>query len=47
MPDEFVSGCWSAFSETIWTYDNDGTSSGKDAQMFREFGLDHLLGTSL
>ncbi|KAJ7871333.1 hypothetical protein B0H13DRAFT_2012715 [Mycena leptocephala] len=43
MPDEFVSGCWSAFSETIWTYDNDGTSSGKDAQMFREFGLDHLL----
>ncbi|KAJ7602958.1 hypothetical protein DFH06DRAFT_1257773 [Mycena polygramma] len=43
MPDEFVSGCWSAFSQTIWTHEEDGSSSGKDAKMFREFGLDHLL----
>ncbi|KAJ7870361.1 hypothetical protein B0H13DRAFT_1046414, partial [Mycena leptocephala] len=43
MPDEFVSGCWTAFSQTIWTYDADGASSGNDARMFREFGLDHLL----
>jgi hypothetical protein len=47
LPDQFVSGCWSAFSETIWTYNEDGSSSGKDAQMFREFGLDHLLGICL
>ncbi|KAJ7921546.1 hypothetical protein B0H13DRAFT_2415239, partial [Mycena leptocephala] len=43
MPDEFVSGCWAAFSETIWDYNEDGTSAGKDAEMFREFGFDHLL----
>ncbi|KAJ7176233.1 hypothetical protein C8R43DRAFT_943027 [Mycena crocata] len=34
MPDEFVSGCWNAFNQTIWTYE-DGTSSGRDAQMFQ------------
>ncbi|KAJ7662582.1 hypothetical protein DFH06DRAFT_987125 [Mycena polygramma] len=43
MPDEFVSGCWTAFSETIWTYNDNGGSAGRDAQMFRDFGLDHLL----
>ncbi|KAJ7353282.1 hypothetical protein DFH08DRAFT_987489 [Mycena albidolilacea] len=43
MPEDFVSGCWSAFSDTIWSYDNDGRSTGRDAQMFRDFGLDHLL----
>ncbi|KAJ7190144.1 hypothetical protein GGX14DRAFT_580107 [Mycena pura] len=43
MPDEFVAGCWSAFSQTIWMYEQDGSSAGKDAKMFREFGLDHLL----
>ncbi|KAJ7877878.1 hypothetical protein B0H13DRAFT_1631479 [Mycena leptocephala] len=43
MPDAFVSGCWEAFSETIWTYEEDGSSAGKDAKMFREFGLDHHL----
>ncbi|KAF8171058.1 hypothetical protein K438DRAFT_1773462 [Mycena galopus ATCC 62051] len=47
MPEEFVSGCWTAFSETIWTYNNDGSSSGNDAQMFREFGLNHLLGIAI
>ncbi|KAJ6562697.1 hypothetical protein DFH09DRAFT_1478636 [Mycena vulgaris] len=43
MPDQFVSGCWAAFNQTIWAYEADGSSSGKDAQMFRDFGLDHLL----
>lgn len=43
MPDEFVSGCWATFSQTIWAYDADGASAGNDAKMFREFGLDHLL----
>ncbi|KAF7372143.1 hypothetical protein MVEN_00073200 [Mycena venus] len=43
MPEDFVSGCWTAFSQTIWTYEKDGSSAGKDAKMFREFGLDHLL----
>ncbi|KAK7049060.1 hypothetical protein R3P38DRAFT_2505145 [Favolaschia claudopus] len=47
MPDEFVAGCWTAFSETIWTYEADGSSSGKDAKMFREFGLDHLLSSRM
>jgi hypothetical protein len=46
MPEDFVSGCWSAFSDTIWSYDNDGRSTGRDAQMFRDFGLDHLLCTT-
>ncbi|KAF7372129.1 hypothetical protein MVEN_00071800 [Mycena venus] len=31
MPEEFVSGCWNAFSDTIWSYDNGG-STGQDAQ---------------
>ncbi|KAJ7788390.1 hypothetical protein B0H13DRAFT_2395046 [Mycena leptocephala] len=35
MPNDFVSGCRAA--------EEDGSSAGKDAQMFREFGLDHLL----
>ncbi|KAJ7874148.1 hypothetical protein B0H14DRAFT_3555524 [Mycena olivaceomarginata] len=43
MPNDFVSGCRAAFSQTIWLYEEDGSSAGKDAQMFREFGLDHLL----
>ncbi|KAJ7884428.1 hypothetical protein B0H13DRAFT_2537394, partial [Mycena leptocephala] len=47
MPDEFVSGCWTAFSNTIWDYNEDETSAGRDAQKFREFGFDHLLCMSL
>jgi hypothetical protein len=43
MPDDFVIGCWSAFSQTIWTYEQDRSSAGKDTKMFRKFGLDHLL----
>ncbi|KAF7378197.1 hypothetical protein MSAN_00244300 [Mycena sanguinolenta] len=43
MSDEFVAGCWEAFSETIWHYNEDETSAGRDAQMFREYGFDHLL----
>ncbi|KAJ6564878.1 hypothetical protein DFH09DRAFT_1475350 [Mycena vulgaris] len=43
MPDQFVTGCWAAFNQTIWAYEAVGSSSGKDAQMFRDFGLDHLL----
>ncbi|KAF8125853.1 hypothetical protein K438DRAFT_1790586 [Mycena galopus ATCC 62051] len=43
MTDEFVAGCWAAFSNTIWKYNEDETSAGRDAQMFREFGFDHLL----
>ncbi|KAK7014291.1 hypothetical protein R3P38DRAFT_3401050 [Favolaschia claudopus] len=27
MPDEFVSGCWTAFQDTIWTYDESGEST--------------------
>ncbi|KAJ7933282.1 hypothetical protein B0H13DRAFT_2306962 [Mycena leptocephala] len=43
MTDEFVAGCWAAFGNTIWDYNEDETSAGRDAQMFREFGFDHLL----
>jgi hypothetical protein len=45
IPEEFVSGCWGAFSDTIWSYDDNGGSTRQDAQKFRDFGLDHLLCT--
>ncbi|KAJ6456990.1 hypothetical protein C8R47DRAFT_1082234 [Mycena vitilis] len=45
LPPEFIDGCWTAFGSLIWTYDEDGKSQGSDAQAFRKYGLDHLLGT--
>ena len=46
MTEEFVAGCWGAFSDTIWSYGDNSSSPGQDAQMFRDFGFDHLLCTT-
>ncbi|KAJ6592961.1 hypothetical protein B0H19DRAFT_1279753 [Mycena capillaripes] len=33
MPDNFVSGCWTAFCNTIWTYNKSGSSNGRDPEI--------------
>ncbi|KAJ7739196.1 hypothetical protein B0H16DRAFT_1891141 [Mycena metata] len=41
MPLDFVDGCWKAFANLIWEYD-DGKTKGADAEAFKKHGLDHL-----
>jgi hypothetical protein len=43
MPINFVDGCWKAFGNLIWEYDENGKTKGADAQAFTKHGLDHLL----
>ncbi|KAF8221009.1 hypothetical protein L208DRAFT_1462549 [Tricholoma matsutake] len=40
MPEHFVEGCWSAFSDVIWCFE-DGQASKWDTEKFKEYGLDH------
>ena len=43
IPDEYVSGCWHAFRQTVWQRDVNGDSVGADAKLFKEYGLQNLL----
>jgi hypothetical protein len=47
LPDEYVRGCWTAFRRTIWQRDINGDSTGADAKLFKEHGLQELLCESL
>ena len=43
IPPKHVQGCWTAFTHTIWQWDVNGDSRGKDAKLFRRYGLQGLL----
>jgi hypothetical protein len=43
LPHEYVHGCWTAFGRTIWQRDANGDSTGADARLFKEHGLQGLL----
>jgi hypothetical protein len=45
LPMDYVDGCWKAFSDLVWSYDEDGKTKGADAEAFRKHGLDNLLGS--
>jgi hypothetical protein len=38
FPDEFVNGCWSAFKETIWSFEEHAHEKAADAKTFYEHG---------
>ncbi|KAJ7444455.1 hypothetical protein FB451DRAFT_75782, partial [Mycena latifolia] len=39
LPTEYIDGCWKAFGDLIWTYDEDGKTKGSDAEAFKKYGL--------
>ncbi|KAJ7358397.1 hypothetical protein DFH08DRAFT_686973 [Mycena albidolilacea] len=43
IPIEYIDGCWKAFGNLVWTYNENGKPTGTDAEAFKNFGLDHLL----
>ncbi|KAJ7351332.1 hypothetical protein DFH08DRAFT_957652 [Mycena albidolilacea] len=43
IPIEYIDGCWKAFGNLVWTYNENGKTTGTDAEAFKNFGLDHLL----
>lgn len=45
IPMDYVDGCWKAFSNVIWTCDDNGKTKGSDAEAFKRHGLDDLLGS--
>jgi hypothetical protein len=43
LPDKYVHGCWTAFRQTIWQWGINKDSTGADAKLFKEHGLQGLL----
>jgi hypothetical protein len=42
MSESFVDGCWSVFRDVIWCFE-DSKARKRDAEIFKAYGLDHLL----
>ncbi|KAJ7815073.1 hypothetical protein B0H13DRAFT_1924415 [Mycena leptocephala] len=42
---DYVDGCWKAFSDLVWSYDEAGKTKGADTEAFKKHGLDNLLGS--
>ncbi|KAJ7712770.1 hypothetical protein B0H16DRAFT_1342021 [Mycena metata] len=47
LPMEYIDGCWKAFSNIVWKYDEDGKTKGSDAEAFKRYGLDNLLSSRM
>ncbi|KAJ7715127.1 hypothetical protein B0H16DRAFT_1435194 [Mycena metata] len=47
LPMEYIDGCWKAFANLIWTYDENGKTKGSDADAFKKYGLDKVLSSRM